>query len=72
MGFAMFVSPLHSPKSNVRFHDCPWLEGDIFAFKKIIQTCLSAQTPWTTLLETSVFKLVVYAGPIIDPDRPML
>src|SRR5262245_15506986 len=43
------------------------LEGDVFAFKKIIQTRLPAQTTRAALLEAAFFELVVDAGPIVDP-----
>jgi hypothetical protein len=35
------------------------LESDVFAFKKVIQTCLPAQTTWTSLIEAALFKLVM-------------
>jgi hypothetical protein len=52
--------------------DRPRLEGDVFAFKKVIQTCFPAQTTPATLLEAAFFKLVVHIDPIVDPDRPSL
>src|SRR5918994_3893008 len=52
--------------------DRPRLERNVFAFKKVIQTCLPTQTTSATLFEAALFKLVVYVGPIVDPDRPGL
>jgi hypothetical protein len=52
--------------------DRPRFEDNVFAFKKVIQTRLPAQTTPATLLEAAFLELVMYAGLIVDPDRPGL
>ena len=43
----------------------------MFAFKKVIQTCLPAQTTLATPHEAAFFKLVAHLGPIADSSSAL-